>query len=161
MKPRNLTKVDCRGELLARLRKYPAEIRRNNRIKAVACAKWRLGRKTAGPDRNNWPTSLSSKYCDTGTPKIARHWRRQGPRCFISKHLLSIPKVRCKKKNNNLSRKNWRILGGSNESLDVDIRFYHQMSFNLKMSGKDIMRQIWEVIYFKRKILNEETFVMA
>ena len=69
MKPRNLTKVDGCGELFARLTKYPAEMRRGNRIKAAACASWRLGWQTAGPDRNHWPTCLSSIYCETATPK--------------------------------------------------------------------------------------------
>ena len=69
MKHRNLTKVDGCGELFARLTKYPAEIRRNNKIKAAACASWRLGWQTARPDRNNWPPCLSSIYCETGRPK--------------------------------------------------------------------------------------------
>ena len=57
------------GELFARLTKHPAEMRRNIKIKAAACASWRLGWQTAGPDRNNWPTCLSSTYYETGTPK--------------------------------------------------------------------------------------------
>ena len=68
MKQRNLTKVDGRGELFARLIKYPAEIRRNTKIKP-ACASWRLGWQTARPDRNNWPTCLSSIYCEKGKLK--------------------------------------------------------------------------------------------
>ena len=40
MKPRNLTKVDGCGELFARLTKYPAEMRRNDRIKAAVCVSW-------------------------------------------------------------------------------------------------------------------------
>ena len=69
MKPRNLTKVDCRGELVARLIKYPAKMRRNNKIKAAACASCRPGWQTAGSGRNNWPTCLSSIYCETVKPK--------------------------------------------------------------------------------------------
>ena len=68
MKHRNLTKVGGCGELFARLIKYPAEIRRNTKIKP-ACASWRLGWQTARPDRNNWPTCLSSIYCETGKLK--------------------------------------------------------------------------------------------
>ena len=50
MKPGNLTKVDGCGELFARLAKYPAEIRWNNKIKAATCASWRLGWQTDDGD---------------------------------------------------------------------------------------------------------------
>ena len=69
MKHRNLTKVDGCGERFARLTKYPSEMRRNKEIKTAACASWRLGWQTVGQDRNNWPTCLSSIYCETGKPK--------------------------------------------------------------------------------------------
>ena len=53
MKPKNLIKVDGQGELLARLMKYPAEIRKNNRMKAAASASCVLGCENDGPERNN------------------------------------------------------------------------------------------------------------
>ena len=69
MQPRNLTKVSGCRELFARLTKYPAEMRRNNKIRAAACASSRQGWQTTRPDRKSWPTCLSSIYCETGKPK--------------------------------------------------------------------------------------------